>query len=1099
MNQVDWVGSETYILQAIEMYNWGGFQGWHKAEIDTAGTAVVGPTGSGKTTLVDALMTLLCASPRYNLASTGGHESDRDLVSYVRGVSGPGGSSAGQSHIARPGKTITGITATLQCGEKLVRLGALLWFEGTSSSAADMKKLWLFTSAPEQTLQHWLSVYHDGGLRALNQLEKEHTQLWSWSNKKKYLARIRDHFEVGENAFTLLNRAAGLKQLNSIDEIFRELVLDDNAAFDSAADVVSSFDGLTDIHQELETARRQQRALQPVASSWEKYQALKDEIQQHQQLVDLLAVWFARQSLHLWQAEADRLQRGLHDLEQEKNRLQEELTRQQTRVSDCEQRYHQAGGGSIEELRSRIADGNKARAMIAAEAGKYQTATSQFAFSSELSAAALQATQQQAAETLQQLTAERETAQEMLYNSGIVRRDLLQRLAQTEQEKTEIEQRPDSNLPIVYHNFRSDLASALNLDESALPFVAELVEVKAEDQAWRGAIERAIGSHRLRILVEPTHEPAALAWINQRHNRLHVRLLRASQPASHPTFLSDGYTHKLRWKDHPLREVAKALLADNDRHCVNSTDALRTTPHAMTREGLMSGKSGYFDKQDQKRLEDGWLTGFDNQDRLAFLHAEIDALQQQLSDAERDFRRDSQVVEQLQQRMQLLQGLAELTFDKIDLPGAERHLADLNQRLNDLTRPDSDAASARRELDQALKQRDALMASLRIADGDSGSLKTELKQANAQVSQAQSLASRVLSEEQQTLASGHFPTLDDEQRGQLPEIERQHREVLQQAGDKLLQRRQALSEELARRMSDAKREDTGALAEVGRELSDIPAYLQRLAELTEEALPEKLNRFLDYLARSSGEGVTQLLSQVEQEVLMIEERLEQLNRTMSVVDFRPGEYLRLETQKVVHDSLRTLQRAQQQLTASRFADDNGESEYKALQVLIALLKDACEKSRTLAAKALLDPRFRLAFKVSVIDRDSGEKLNTFTGSQGGSGGEKEIIASYVLTASLSYALCPSGSSHPLFGTIVLDEAFSRSSNAVAARIIAALRQFGLHAIFITPNKEMRLLRQHTRSAIVVHRIGQSSTLASLSWQALAGKHPGRRDDDEIPR
>jgi hypothetical protein len=34
---------------------------------------------------------------------------------------------------------------------------------------------------------------------------------------------------VGPNAFTLLNRAAGLKQLNSIDEIFRELVLDDHS------------------------------------------------------------------------------------------------------------------------------------------------------------------------------------------------------------------------------------------------------------------------------------------------------------------------------------------------------------------------------------------------------------------------------------------------------------------------------------------------------------------------------------------------------------------------------------------------------------------------------------------------------------------------------------------------------------------------------------------------------------------------------------------------------------------------------------------------------------------------------------------------------
>ncbi len=69
--------------------------------------------------------------------------------------------------------------------------------------------------------------------------------------------------------------------------------------------------------------------------------------------------------------------------------------------------------------------------------------------------------------------------------------------------------------------------------------------------------------------------------------------------------------------------------------------------------------------------------------------------------------------------------------------------------------------------------------------------------------------------------------------------------------------------------------------------------------------------------------------------------------------------------------------------------------------------------------------------VSVIDRETREVIETRTGSQGGSGGEKEIIASYVLTASLSYALCPDGSSRPLFGTIVLDEAFPRSSHGRA--------------------------------------------------------------------
>ena len=84
----------TYRLGRLEVYNWGPFHGLHRADFDSIGTAIIGPTGSGKTTLVDALMTLLVAHPRYNLASTGGHESDRTLPSYIRGeLGGDGGRS----------------------------------------------------------------------------------------------------------------------------------------------------------------------------------------------------------------------------------------------------------------------------------------------------------------------------------------------------------------------------------------------------------------------------------------------------------------------------------------------------------------------------------------------------------------------------------------------------------------------------------------------------------------------------------------------------------------------------------------------------------------------------------------------------------------------------------------------------------------------------------------------------------------------------------------------------------------------------------------------------------------------------------------------
>lgn len=43
----------------------------------------------------------------------------------------------------------------------------------------------------------------------------------------------------------------------------------------------------------------------------------------------------------------------------------------------------------------------------------------------------------------------------------------------------------------------------------------------------------------------------------------------------------------------------------------------------MTIHGLMSGKARFFDKQDQKRLDADWQTGFHNRDRLLFLKIKI--------------------------------------------------------------------------------------------------------------------------------------------------------------------------------------------------------------------------------------------------------------------------------------------------------------------------------------------------------------------------------------------------------------------------------------------------------------------------------------------
>ena len=1092
----------SYHLHELHLYNWGAFAGRHQASIDAANTAIIGATGSGKTTLIDALMTLLCASPRYNLASTGGHESDRDVVSYVRGASGPGHAGEDSSHLARNGACTTAIAARLvrdaedKDTKDSVLLGAIFWFDGSSSSASDMHKRWFFAQGAGHELDMWLEEHHSGGARALTKLEKNTDGLHIATSKSAYLARLQRFFEVGPNAFTLLNRAAGLKQLNSIDEIFRELVLDEQSAFDDALTVVNSFDELTTIHTELELANRQYLALLPLRDM------ARQEAQQQLRLTELrtlqaaLPHWFARQGQRLWQQRSAALQAQLTQLQahidQASSTLKHARADEQARL----EAYLQTGGGDMELLHSSIASQQQVLRQRQTALADYQKLAHNLALegaATALDAALLVAHQAQAGAALQQLAAQQAQHSSAVEEAVARERNAHAELAQLQAEQQAVQQRPGSNVLGPFQQFRAALAERLQLSPEALPFVAELVEVRKDQQAWRGAIERAIGSHRLRILVPPAAMREALDWVNQRHNRLHVRLLEVSnvqETASAADFLADGFCAKLTLKPHAYQHALCRLLADLDRHCVDSVDALRHTPHAMTQQGLMSGRARHFDKQDQKSLAQDWMTGFDNRDRLSQLAQQIQQAQAQWQTLEHAKKSAQNLLALAATQQTLWTRLQSLQFETVDVADSQAQLQHLQDKLAALLNPQSDTAQAKARWEAAAKISSQADEARRVLEQQRAAQttehrSTEKKQADYAARLASVPANAPLPDEKSArLLPGGLPALDGDQ---LDSQERATGEALHNLLDKNSRQLVDTHKDLIRQMARALKEDRGALSDQTEDLGALPHYLERLRVLEEEALPQKRQRFQDYLNTASEQGVNTLLNGIKAQVADIIERIDNLNQTLQRVDFQPGCYLQLAPQTVLHQSLQTMEKAMAQLRTERLRDDAGQSHYQALRAMVELLREHANNRRTKAAQALLDARYRLQFAVHVLDRASGQILERRTGSQGGSGGEKEIIASYVLTASLSYALCPPGRSRPLFGSIVLDEAFSKSSAAVAARIIQALHEFGLHALFVTPNKEMRLLRNHTRSAVLVHRRGRQASLANLSWQDISDK------------
>lgn len=1073
--------SPAYCLSQLEVFNWGPFAGLHRIEFDPSGCALIGQTGSGKTTLVDAIMTLICALPKYNLASTGGHESDRDLMSYVRGVTGTGGDDE-SLHIARPGQTITGLSGYYTTGDSTVCLTALLWLDSSSTSQSDMKRLWIFDKKPEQGLADYLQQLQSLGLRGLKLQLKEQAELLYSQNKKTYLAQCRRFFEVGENAFTLLNRAAGLKQLNSIDDLFRNLVLDDRSAFDRAAQVIEEFEELRGIHSELQIAREQQQSLLPIFDLQKRRIKVQSKLQGLNQQQQLLPRWFAFQTKKLWLKQAQDKQLEIDQLIDKIALGEQQLNEQQSLVDNYYQTYQKLGGTNIEELKRQINERQNQLTLLKQNVTDYQQLCAVLSFDATVKLEQLTANKQLATRHYQE---NKNVLNELEKSKDHKTQLTLNQQDQTQALETEIQlvrAAPECNIPPNFLQFQKQLAIELSCNEAQIPFVGQSLEVK--DKRWQGAIERAIGSHRLRLVVDASQFQKALNWVNQRDNQLHVRLLNNRDYQQPQKPMEDGFSQMLNYKDNQHQAVIKNFIASIDRHCVHSVEDLSVKPFSMTRQGLMSGKRGLFEKQDQRPLTQGWMTGFDNRSRLAELQQAYQNSHQQWKVLSNELHQLKTKFKTIEQQQSLLQSLQNLSFVELDTVSVTTSLEKFQAQLTQLQDPDSDSGKAEQQWLSAKDGLNELQQNLNDCKVRHQIALNELEQANRQISEAAKRFDQDLNQSEVEFIQTHFPAVKINQIEQLISLEREAIQALQQIINKQQLKLADIENSLGKKMVFAKAKDTGSLSEVGVELEDIESYLKQLEILNKEALPTKLERFLEYLNQSSDQGVTQLLTRIDNEVSVIEERIEELNSTLQGVDFQPQRFLQLVPQKITHQSLQSLQKAQRDLRSAAMQDDQGESHFKSLIVIVEQLKEAVERKRTRPALALLDPRYRLQFSVAIIERETNVVIETRTGSKGGSGGEKEIIASFILTASLSYALCPKDRNVPLFGSVILDEAFSKSSQAVAARIIFALRQFGLNPLFVTPNKEMRLLRAHTASAVLVHRRNKQSLALSLSWQEI---------------
>ncbi|ETX07901.1 MAG: hypothetical protein ETSY2_08490, partial [Candidatus Entotheonella gemina] len=675
-------------LAELSVYNWGSFHGLHRARIDPDGTLLTGDNGAGKSTLADGLMALLLPPGRatFNVAAAQGDRHDRSLISYIRGNnSSAHDGSQTLTKSKREGPVVTALQGLYQAEDGArMTLAALFWMTSASHALADLKRLYLVAKR-QLDLEELLHAFGQGNVRALKQHLRNDPFVIACDDRfGEYQETYRRLLCMeNRNAPALLSRALGLKKIDDLTTLIRELVLEPSTVREDARTAVAEFDDLVATHDQLLDARQQRDALASLPEIERELSSTQGELQQLIAEQDGLPVYVAEQSHRLWTRKATELSQAVVEAEIELKRIEQAEMDGAQRVEQRHADYLQAGGVRLEIIKKELQQAREQLTAVNQKASEYQQTARVLGLDIRLTETAFLANRQLADAAQDDLEQEKLAARDRLIEAGTQYSELQKQLRALRDEIEEIEARPDSNIDPRFQRLRDDMTEMLGIDREQLMFIGELVDVQERHRDWQGAIERACSSLSTILAVPENRFSLVTRWLNQRHTGLHVRAQVVYAVQGQASFKSDGYLRKLQWREHPYREWVKHYLAKFDLHCVETTDELDRTPFSMTQQGLMHLHQGRFDKQDQHRLDDRrkWALGFSNKARLSLLRQDTVQLEADLSACSEKRTATRSDLEAVDQRARDWEKLTTYQWQEINVPYWQERVQTVEQDL----------------------------------------------------------------------------------------------------------------------------------------------------------------------------------------------------------------------------------------------------------------------------------------------------------------------------------------------------------------------------------------------------------------------------------
>jgi uncharacterized protein YPO0396 len=1068
--------SEQFRMSSLQVFNWGTFSDLHDIPISEQGFLFVGPSGAGKSTLLDAFSSLLIP-PRWVDFNAAAREiertgRDRNFVTYVRGAwAEQKDSDSGLigTRFLRSETTWSALALSFKNPSgKTVVLVQLFWLRGKSSASVDVKRHYLIFERPFD-----LRELKDFDLD-VRKLKRSFPEVFIRDEFSAYCERFRRILGIeSEMALRLLHKTQSAKNLGDLNDFLRDFMLDKPETFNAADRMVSEFAELNAAHLSVVTAREQIAVLLPAREDHRLWQESSGRSTELIELRGGTEGFLKIRLAGLLGEQVAALQLQAESLEAQVRAADENLSDHRAKWADLHRLLHEAGGDQIERwevdktsLESQRADRSLKRAK--AEASCRQLGWSLPASPGEFV--------ELVARARREAEGWREGADEFQERKFKLDREKTEATKTFQETVGEVHalRSQSSNIPAEMLELRKGFAAILGTSESALPFVGELIEVRKEETAWQGAIERALHGFALSILVDERDYAAFSSHINSTHTGRRLVYHRVGKIVrdSTRTVGTNSLVHKLRLKEGRYDEWLDTELRQRfDYACVDSLQAFRNAEYAITREGQMRQGKSRHEKNDRYRVDDRrhWVLGFDNHEKLALFEAQSHELSVRIEALRQEIDKLTEIERRQTERSLLCQALINLQWQEIDVETLVERIASIDRDIKKAR----DGNAALRKIGERIEEEKS---EVDAADRNHRELWADLKSTQKQIeevsqrwedtrlkAQASPLSDFQKAGLDERLAAVDIsPTLVD-----LDELMRKVTDKLTREIEKLRDERSRLEKEIERRFTDFKRQWPAEAADVDAKILSASDFFAKLNRLELDGLPAHEERFFDLLRNQSHQNLAALSTHLNQARKEIADRLELVNQGLSEAHFNPGTYLHIQSNDRQLPEVREFKQDVQNALSHAWTDDRdgAEARFLILRQMVQRLASQEGVDRRWR-ESVLDVRQHVDFIGRELDQE-GREVEIYRSGSGKSGGQRQKLATTCLAAALRYQLGGHDRGAPAYAPVVLDEAFDKADNEFTTLAMNIFTKFGFQMIVATPLKSVMTLEPFIGGACIV--------------------------------